>query len=111
MGASLQPITSPLLACCRRSCAATWCPAPLLGLTSPLLPQVMRYDLVPRFSPNYMEGLKDELMAIDYKALMTEDLMANPVSACASGVVRGCPPSARYDDESASRILWCPTLP
>ncbi|KAI8477317.1 MAG: hypothetical protein J3K34DRAFT_108965 [Monoraphidium minutum] len=38
---------------------------------------VMRYDLVPRFSTASMEQLKGELLQIDYKGLLSEDLMGN----------------------------------
>ncbi|KAI8475794.1 MAG: hypothetical protein J3K34DRAFT_30282 [Monoraphidium minutum] len=38
---------------------------------------VMRYDLVPRFSAHSVEALKAELLSVDYKSLLTEDLMAH----------------------------------
>lgn len=55
----------------------------------------MRYDLVPRFSPApSVRGLKEELMALDYKALLTQDLMADPASGDGEGGAelrdRGC---------------------
>ncbi|WIA15373.1 hypothetical protein OEZ85_002036 [Tetradesmus obliquus] len=40
---------------------------------------VMRYDLVPRFSTGQVEALQRELLAIDYKGLLHEDLLEHEV--------------------------------
>uniref|UniRef100_A0A383VYZ4 Fungal lipase-type domain-containing protein n=1 Tax=Tetradesmus obliquus TaxID=3088 RepID=A0A383VYZ4_TETOB len=40
---------------------------------------VMRYDLVPRFSTSQVEALQRELLAIDYKGLLHEDLLEHEV--------------------------------
>lgn len=38
---------------------------------------VMRYDLVPRFSASSVEGLKQELLGVDYKGLLSEDVLGS----------------------------------
>ena len=43
--------------------------------------QVMRYDLVPRFSTAAVEAMQQELLEIDYKGLLHEDLMEHEVSS------------------------------
>jgi hypothetical protein len=40
---------------------------------------VLRHDLVPRFSAAAMAGLKEELLALDYRELVKSDLLDNPV--------------------------------
>lgn len=47
--------------------------------TQPLLLQVMRNDLVPRFSTAAVEAMQQELLEIDYKGLLHEDLMEHEV--------------------------------
>jgi hypothetical protein len=42
--------------------------------------QVMRYDLVPRFSTAAVEAMQQELLEIDYKGLLHDDLMEHEVS-------------------------------
>ncbi len=54
----------------------TCCCAVLLSYCS----QVMRYDLVPRFSTAAVEAMQQELLEIDYKGLLHEDLMEHEVS-------------------------------
>jgi hypothetical protein len=39
----------------------------------------MRYDLVPRFSTAAVEAMQEELLEIDYKALLHEDLLEHEV--------------------------------
>jgi hypothetical protein len=69
-------------------------PHPLLALqlclTSPycpVLPQVMRYDLVPRFSTAAVEEMQKELLEIDYKGLLHDDLMEHEASFLYLGVL------------------------
>lgn len=43
----------------------------------------MRYDLVPRFSTAAVEAMQEELMEIDYKGLLHDDLMQHEVREAA----------------------------
>jgi hypothetical protein len=56
---------------------------PLWCLYVPLR-QVMRNDLVPRFSTAAVEAMQQELLEIDYKGLMHDDLMEHEVCRFAS---------------------------
>lgn len=54
-------------------------PPPFLAA---LLPPI---NQVPRFSTASVEQLKQELLQVDYKSLLTEDLMANEVGVSSGG--------------------------
>lgn len=66
------------------SAAATRCTAVRSELAAAVSPYVtslvMRYDLVPRFSAAHVGALQRELLAIDYKGLLHDDLMEHEVS-------------------------------
>ncbi|KIZ01748.1 hypothetical protein MNEG_6210 [Monoraphidium neglectum] len=57
------------------------CPAAVMELATEcgdyVTSLVMRYDLVPRFSTASVEELKEEVLQIDYKGLLSEDVMGN----------------------------------
>lgn len=48
--------------------------------------QVMRNDLVPRFSTAAVEAMQKELLEIDYKELLHDDLMEHEVWARAGSL-------------------------
>lgn len=50
----------------------------------------MRYDLVPRFSTAAVELMQQELLEIDYKGLLHDDLMEHEVGFSTTHLVGFC---------------------